>query len=124
MKRLSRVLAGRLQRLVTRSAVSADQSATADVWSRLDTLFCDDLASAGDVRRRELAQENARLAVTLIGQQGDRVVRRASSAGDCTGSADGSRFVLELARELGNTATRRAATAALDEGEITLQDAN
>ncbi len=77
MLRFTRILATRLHRCAApaRRALGVGQG-RGDAWSRLELAVTALTPSAEALRRRELSQENVRLAVTLIGQQGARVIDR------------------------------------------------
>ena len=116
MLRFTRILATRLHRCAApaRRAVGVGQE-RGDAWSRLDLAVTALTPSAEALRRRELSQENVRLAVTLIGQQGARVIDRVMLAceGDLGLDASAQRLLLTLARALGDEETREAAARAL-----------
>jgi 60 kDa SS-A/Ro ribonucleoprotein len=121
---ISRNLATRLRRFVTPRGTPIVDSASSpcpaheplDGWRRLDRFLVSDPATTlnGD-REHELAQENARSAIPLIGQHGARVVDRTLELFE-SGQAMASGpvlFVLTVAHEVGDAATRQAALQAI-----------
>jgi len=109
MNRLSRLLATRLRRLAgsgatTSGARSARRRAVTDAWARLQRALVAPEAHPLATRRRELANEDVRLVVTLVGQQGRTAVARILAA--CNGNpldASGAATVaLAVAASLGH----------------------
>ena len=116
MLRFTRILATRLQRFAAPSRrVVAACPGRGDAWSRLDVALTALAPSAEALRLRELAEENLRLAVTLVGQQGLTVVDRVLLAceGDLATDAHTHRFLLTFALAVGDEETREAARRAL-----------
>ena len=121
---LSRNLATRLRRFVTPRGTPIVDSASSpcppyevlDGWRRLDRFLVSDPASPMKADREcELAHENARSAIPLIGQHGARVVDRTLElfeSGEVTASGP-VLFVLTVAHEVGDAATRQAALQAI-----------
>lgn len=111
----TRLFATRLRRLGWQPARATDarsayslgvRSASAEAWARLERALLAPSASASETRERELAHENVRLAVTLIGQQGRGAVARILAAcdGEPAEASDAIRIVLAVAGALGHSA--------------------
>ena len=115
MLRFTRILATRLHRSAAPARRALGVGQGRGDGSRLELAVTALTPSAEALRRRELSQENVRLAVTLIGQQGARVIDRVMLAceGDLGLDASAQRLLLTLARALGDEETREAAARAL-----------
>lgn len=104
MLRLSRKFAAHLRRAVYAAArptpPNAPASAALDVWARFSRALGPNDTPEHSIRDRELAQEDLRLAVTLLGQRADAAVARvrASCDGDLSRASDAARIALALAR--------------------------
>lgn len=103
MIRFTRSLATRLRRAAFPAPRPQVATAPADAWGRfLAALIAAD-APADVVRDRELAEENLRLAVTLLGQHGRRTLAYVLAA--CDGEVDTAtqpvRIALDVAGRTG-----------------------
>ncbi|MCC6929724.1 MAG: hypothetical protein IT359_12100 [Gemmatimonadaceae bacterium] len=109
MLRLSRTLATRLRRLAHPLGHSSRslgaRPASAEAWARLERALNATAIPAPATRRRELAHEQLRLVVTLVGQQGAEAVSRIREAGRDGGTtgAEALRVALFVATTLGHT---------------------
>ena len=122
MSKLTRYLATRLRRFAFVTPASATHALHAEgraeagtSWKRLDAFITFRSAPAHVVRERELVQENARAAIALIGQDGDRFVRRVAQlheSGEAT-SSEPALLALALAHAHGDASTRDEALRAL-----------
>jgi hypothetical protein len=122
MIRIFRNFASRLRRITAPAAATHAHDPThADVpgtrgWERLTSFLTPKpVSDARGVRERELVSEEARILVTLVGHDGERLVRcviehRLSDQHTDTESA---LLSLAMAVALGSEATREAALAAL-----------
>ncbi|HEX4933056.1 MAG TPA: hypothetical protein VFV33_07760 [Gemmatimonadaceae bacterium] len=110
MLRLSRSLATRLRRLAApRGGLprsSAPRPPSAEAWARLERALTATALPAPATRRRELAHEQVRLTVTLVGQQGTAAVSRIRATAHAGGLAgDEAREVaLSVAAAMGHPA--------------------
>jgi hypothetical protein len=104
MLRFSRLLATRLRRAAFPAPRPPVHATSLDRWARLASALEATDERATVVRERELAQENLRLAITLIGQQGRAAFARVLAA--CNGEVAEAtlpvRVALEVARGLGH----------------------
>jgi hypothetical protein len=111
----TRFFATRLRRLAWRPARATDarsahslgvRSASAEAWARLERALLAPSGPAAETRARELAQENVRLALTLIGQQGRGAVARILAAcdGEPAEASEAIRVALAVAGALGHSA--------------------
>ncbi len=103
MYRLSRSLATRLRRAAFPAPRPQPPVVPADPWIRLERALTAPADPDHVTRQRELVEENLRISVTLLGQQGATVLARvlAACAGDATGSSAPACIALELARRAG-----------------------
>lgn len=103
MIRFSRSLATRLRRAAFPAPRPLVATAPADVWGRFQAALEAPEARADIVRERELAEENLRLAVTLLGQQGARAMSRmlAVCDGEVESAGPALRVALSLAEAVG-----------------------
>lgn len=101
MTRFTRSLATRLRRLAAPQASTrrslGPRPAVAEAWERLERALSADALPAPATRRRELAHEQLRLTVTLVGQQGDGAVARIRSIGRDEPDAEARRIALAVA---------------------------
>ncbi len=106
MIRFTRTLATRLRRLALPPYLALGaRTAAADAWTRLDRALAAPDGADRVTRHRELSQENVRLSVTLIGQQGRGALERIVTARDGTpGEPAGAiHIALAVAESLGHT---------------------
>lgn len=106
MIRFTRTLATRLRHLThPRGRVSGTRTPAAEAWTRLARALATPERADGATRHRELAQENVRLAITLIGQQGRGALERVVATRDgAPHEAEGAvRVALAVAEALGHT---------------------
>lgn len=106
MIRVTRSLATRLRRLAHRPyRTLGARTPAAEAWMRLDRALSAPEHADAATRRRELAQENVRLAVTLLGQEGrGALLRLAATRDGAPHEAKGAvRVVLAVAAALGHT---------------------
>ncbi|HMN08531.1 MAG TPA: hypothetical protein PKC83_07055 [Gemmatimonadaceae bacterium] len=105
MTRFPRKVATRLQRLAYPTvAARGALAARADAGTRFARAFASPGRTHADTRRRELAQENLRLAVTLIGQQGIAALERAiAPRGAARRDTEAVRAALAVAEALART---------------------
>ena len=122
MIRIFRHFASRLRRTTAPAACTHvhDPTLAATVgvrgWERLRRFLAPKLASdASGVRQRELVTEEARILVTLVGQDGERLVRCVVEhrLKDERIDTESALLSLAMAAALGSEATREAALAAL-----------
>jgi hypothetical protein len=104
MIRFSRSLATRLRRAAFPAPRPVAGTLPLDPWARLSAALALTGEPAASVRETELAQENLRLAVTLIGQQGRVAFARVLAAcdGEVGEAALPVRVALAVARGLGH----------------------
>lgn len=115
-------LASRLRRFMSarNAAITASPSLAphqpVNAWERLERFIVSEtLVHEPDASARELAHENARSAVPLVGQCGPRVVNRVLELHE-TGRAierEPSLFLLGLASAIGDDETKAAASHAI-----------
>ena len=120
MIRIFRHFASRLRRIKAPAAATHAEHTRLELaargWERLTRFLTPKpVSDAHGVRQRELVTEDARILVTLVGQDGERLVRcviehRLSDERTDTESA---LLSLAMAVALGSEATREAALAAL-----------
>lgn len=109
MLRFSRTLATRLRRLAHPTGLTSrslgTRPASAEAWARLERALTATAIPAPASRRRELAHEQVRLTVTIVGQQGAEAVARIRAAGAEGGMAgrEALRVALAVATALGHT---------------------
>lgn len=105
MLRFSRSLATRLRRAAFPAPRPLVATAPTDVWGRFQVALRVTDAPAAAIRERELAEENLRLAVTLLGQQGTRAYPHVLAAcdGELESASPAVRVALALAHALGLT---------------------
>lgn len=121
MLKLTRYLATRLRRLAGQAPVSQSYVAyvpngtDASAWDRLDAFISDREIDVCRQRERELAHENARFAITLIGHNGTRVAERVAELHElgAATSIDPALLALTLAQSHGDSRTRMEALRAL-----------
>ena len=107
MFRFSRSLATRLRRIARPQAQHprslGTRPASAEAWARLERALTATALPAPATRRRELAHEQLRLTITLVGQQGPSAVRRirASGADESTPVGEALGIALAVAAALG-----------------------
>ena len=115
-------LASRLRRFMSdrNAAIAASPSLAlhqpVNAWERLERFIVSEtLVHAHDASARELAHENARSAVPLVGQCGPRVVNRVLElhASGRAKEREPSLFLLALAGTIGDEETKAAASNAL-----------
>lgn len=103
MLRFSRLLATRLRRAAFPAPLPPGGAAPLDAWGRFALALERADSNEASVRERELAEENLRLAITLIGQQGRTAFARVLAA--CNGEVGEAtlpvRVALDVARGLG-----------------------
>ncbi len=103
MIRFSRLLATRLRRAAFPAPRPLVATAPTDAWGRFQAALSVADAPTNVVRERELAEENLRLAVTLLGQQGIRALPHVLAA--CDGEVESAtlpvRVALALAESVG-----------------------
>lgn len=112
MIRFSRMLATRLRRLAFPATRPLGASrplgapGARDVWSRFQHALLTSDSSRDDVRRRELMEENLRLAITLLGQRRRVALARVLAAcdGELRDAGLAIRIALALAGRQGNDA--------------------
>lgn len=107
MVRFTRLLATRLRRSANHpTRALGARPASAEAWARLEYACTAPLLSAAATHQRELMQENVRLSITLIGQQGRGAVARILAAcnGEIPEASAAVRVALAVAEALGHTA--------------------
>ncbi|MFP5355403.1 MAG: hypothetical protein ACLGIK_09660 [Gemmatimonadota bacterium] len=102
----TRSLATRLRRLVhPPHRTLGARTPAAEAWTRLGRALSAPERAAAATRQRELAQENMRLAVTLLGQEGRGALERLAAARDGAPheATEAVRAVMAVAAALGHT---------------------
>jgi hypothetical protein len=102
MIRFTRSLATRLRRAAFPAPRPQVAAAPTDAWGRFLAALVVAHAPAEVVRERELAEENLRLAVTLLGQHGRRALAHVLAA--CDGEVDTATLPVQIALEVAEVA--------------------
>lgn len=103
MYRLSRSLATRLRRAAFPAPRPQPRVVPADPWIRFDRALTPPADPDHVTRQRELVEENLRLAITLVGQQGPAAIARVLvvCGSQVTAGSTPAGIVLQLAQRFG-----------------------